>query len=113
MNLDINLLYLCFGMKELLKHCRYYRGEEACPFEDQNKKMLWSYERSWVLDSSQSHDFGELVDEYVGYGLGRFSSGDSIPVSYKALLFNRYCKGCFSVAAEIEPFKKFYKTYYP
>lgn len=100
-------------MNELLKHCRYYGGEESCPFEDQNKKMLWFYEMSWVIDTSRGVDWSAAVDEYLSYGLARFSAGDGVPISLKALLFNRYMRDSFSVADSIEPFKTFYKTYYP
>ncbi len=38
---------------DLLKYCRYYKGEDNSPFEEQNKSMLWFYERSWVFDMMQ------------------------------------------------------------
>ena len=35
--------------KQLLKSCRYYKGEKECPEGfDQNQQMLWFYESCWV-----------------------------------------------------------------
>lgn len=42
-------------MKEsdLLQYCRYYKGERKNPYEgkEQNKAMLWMYERAWIHDT--------------------------------------------------------------
>ncbi len=34
---------------DLIKQCRYYKGEEENPFEgkEQNKGMLWFYDMLW------------------------------------------------------------------
>lgn len=99
--------------KELLKFCRYYKGQEDSPFEEQNKSMLWFYERVWVFEMlNNSDNLSICIDEYIRIGLGPFESFDDTPLSLKALLFNRYAKGSQSLANAVEPFKDFYKKFY-
>lgn len=99
-------------MEELLKFCRYYKGEGDSPFKDQNKSMLWFYERVWVLDMLNNRLEGSLIGEYMYAGLGNFKDNDDIPLSYKAFLFNRYAKDYYSMMDAVEPFKIFYIMYY-
>lgn len=109
--------------KSYLQFCRYYKGEENNPYEgkDENKAMLWFYERAWVLEMQEvnadkkqvkDHISFTYVNEYLGCGLAEFEQFDNIPTSLKALLFNRYAKSSYSMKDAIEPFKKFYKKYY-
>ena len=101
---------------ELLKSCRYYKGEAENPFDgvDQNKAMLWFYEMGWVKNAERgiSPASSDAIDEYERCGLRSFHSNDGIPLSLKALLFNRYAKTAQSMLDAIEPFKAFYKKYY-
>ncbi|MCM1035602.1 MAG: hypothetical protein NC038_07695 [Paludibacter sp.] len=101
---------------ELLKQCRYYRGETENPYEgkDPDKTMLWFYEMGWVSSWSRGRTDGynEMINDYVRVGLGRFEPMDGIPVSFKALLFNRYAKTAQSMEDAVEPFKRFFKKYY-
>lgn len=91
--------------------CRYYHGEQSSPYSDQNKSMLWFYERWWVNEKSDIL-LAEYVSEYISAGLFEFSNTDNIPVSLKALLFNRNSKTELSLQDAVEPFKAFYKKYY-
>lgn len=107
---------------DLLQFCHYYKGERENPYEgkDQNKAMLWMYERAWVHDTMAVVEHGEagdyagsLLDEYVAVGLSDFENADGVPITLKSLLFNRYAQGNMSSLADcVEPFKKFYKQYY-
>ena len=106
-------------LKKLLCKCHYYKGEENAPFEgigdDQNKSMLWFYERCWVFEmmgakEERSGLLGEYLSEYLGKGMGKFRADDSTPITLKALIFNRYMRGSFG--GNPEPFKKFYNKYY-
>jgi hypothetical protein len=100
-------------IKDLVKFCRFYNGEENNPFEEQNRSMLWFYELSWCNDMlNDSKSLSIAIEEYVQIGLGSFEMRDGVPLSLKALLFNRYAKGCYSISDAVEPFKKFYKKYY-
>ena len=108
----------------LVSQCRYYKGEGSCPYngkgtEFQNEAMLWFYEQTWVFDMVRHYETGredeafkEAVSEYNSYGLKGFCESDGIPVTLKALLYNRYAKGAFSMADAVEGFKGFYRKYY-
>jgi hypothetical protein len=87
--------------------CKYYKGEFENPYKDQNKEMLWFYESMWY-NSEKKYDTGE----YIAYGLENFMGNDSVPITLKALLFNRYAKGCFSLQDAVQGFKEFYHKYY-
>lgn len=101
------------NLKELATHkfnfVKFYNNENVNPFlgKDQNKAMLWEYERLYTLNS----DDRECLKEYLTY-MKEFRNADGIPEGYKALLFNRYMKDAYSVENEIGEFKKFYEKYY-
>lgn len=96
---------------EKLTICRYYRGEQTSPYSEQNKSMLWFYERCWVNEKNGGL-LSEYIFEYRAAGLSEFCNSDNIPISLKALLFNRYSKTAWSLRDAAEPFKKFYLKYY-
>lgn len=75
--------------EELIKQCRYYKGEEESPYEgvDQDKDMLWFYESHWVMSGTSE----DMVSDY--HRLHISTDNISIPTSLKALLFNRFAKG--------------------
>ena len=95
--------------------CRYYKGEDKCPFKDGDKQMFWLSEKWWfkqtiTVDYAGCEVIIPLLKEYVDAGLSRFEMYDSVPITLKAILFNRYCK--YAESVDIEGFKKFYKTIY-
>lgn len=100
----------------LLKSCRYYKGESSNPYEgeDRDKAMLWFYEMGWVKNAERglSPISADAVAEYKACGLQSFRSDDGVPLSLKALLFNRYAKTEQSLKDAVESFKKFYEKYY-
>ena len=96
----------------LLKFCRYYHGEKTNPYEG-DKAMLWNYERAWIEDSkNDSESISEYLSDYLTYGLRDFSKFDTIPVTLKAFLFNRYAKSAYSMSDAVAGFKDFYEKYY-
>lgn len=101
---------------ELLKHCRYYKGENENPYEgkDQNKAMLWFYEWVWINDTLQGHSFNEMLEDYKEYGLEPFNADDGVPMSLKAQLFNRYMHWCggYGKDEDVKGFKRFYSESY-
>ena len=100
-------------MEQLLKYCRYYKGEEQPLFEERNKVKLWYYERSWINDMSNNRDrLSTVIEEYIQCGLGLFEQFDNTPLSLKAVLFNRYAQTNYSIRLSVEPFKKLYRKYY-
>lgn len=102
---------------ELTQLCRYYHGEKDNPYQKDhtkdgnNKGMLWGFERSWVFDTERN---SSMLEEYLGdfmrAGLLEFRQDDIIPMSLKAVLFNRFMKD--SMDSNTEPFKAFYNRYY-
>lgn len=104
--------------QDLIHYCRYYKGENECPYSDNSKSMLWDTERSWVFDSiaiissTGEGDFGTELNEYLAYGLENFKNMDETPITLKARLFNRYAKTAYSMRDAVEPFKNFYRKYY-
>lgn len=97
-----------------LKYCRYFKGESENPYEskDRNKAMLWFYEMGWAKNAERdmSPVSSDVINEYKRCGLEQF--GDGVPLSLRALLFNRFAKTEQSLMDAVEPFKNFYKKYY-
>lgn len=102
--------------EELIKQCRYYKGEEENPFEgnenSQNAKMFWEYERGWVFSTLRGDTFEIIIDDYKWHGLDGFRADDGIPMSLKALLFNRYVHWCGGYGNDREGFINFFNSNY-
>lgn len=96
----------------LLKYCRYYHGEKECKLKDAQDCALWLYERAWVNAMMSEHDevISRYLDEYVERDLTRFSEQDNVPVTLKALLFNRYMST--AEMANVDDFKQWYTDKY-
>lgn len=72
-----------------LKHCFYY-GKNIP--EDCGAHVGHMYEENWVQFHFNDDDF--LLNETINYiraGLGDFCADDGVPMSMKAILFNRFC----------------------
>lgn len=97
---------------ELLKLCRYYKGEDKNPYEgkDQNKAMLWSYEQIWLKMAGEDTPNSLLADYclYLHRDLPELIDHARVPVSLIALLYDRYTH--FGGGAE--GFKKLIEEYY-
>jgi hypothetical protein len=99
--------------KELISFCKYYKGEKECPFTDQNKSMFWFYECMWVNMTMKDSLCKDYIEEYNYAGLASFNSDDGVPVSLKALLFNRFGKTSMGSLKETgDFFRKFYLENY-
>lgn len=98
--------------KEAIAFCRYYKGENECPFKDNDKSFLWNYERAWVYDMANNTSLADNIGEYIACGLTDFSDEDGVPLSLKAVLFNRFAKSFHSMESAVVPFMAFYKHYY-
>lgn len=93
---------------DLLPFCRYYKGEKENPY-DGTKGCLWEYERVWInhyINEDIDYSY-RLMTEYLDAGLSDFNNKDGVPITLKALLFNRYehwnqCGG----------FEEWYNKYY-
>lgn len=116
----------------LWQYCPHYNGEETDPYEekernrkrnapyqDPNYKMLWFYERCWCMEMADAdsvdaipHSLAEYTSDYIRAGLETFCQNDEIPLTLKALLFNRYAKCSGGLSDAIEEFRRFYRIYY-
>lgn len=81
--------------KDLLPFCRYYKGEKERP--KGVNELFWEYEKKWVEVSKNpkegSNNFNTAsywLDDYLRADLASFSNDDGVPITLKALLFNRY-----------------------
>lgn len=92
---------------------KYYNGESSNPYEgkEHNKAILWFYERCWILQRD-STDEASILNDYIHAGLESFQQFDDVPLSLKALLFNRYAKTNQTSMEAVEAFKRFYLKYY-
>ena len=101
--------------EKLMEFCRLYKGEKENPYKgEQNKACLWSYERAWLLEfaNPQSRLLMSYLSQYTAVGLTCFSTDDNVPITLKALLFNRYARTHYSDYEAAESFKRFYNKYY-
>lgn len=82
--------------KELIRHCLFYKGGETCPDEVSSLiggRQIWFYEKRWVEMSLAGELFEQELGEYDAFGMSDFSVDDGVPITLKALLFNRYYAG--------------------
>jgi len=106
----ISNVHLDMGKSKLIHFCKYYKGESECPksIEKAGKPQVWFYESCWVNNGGKYDDNGEY--EYAD--LMDFAKDDDTPLSLKKLLFNRYSKGCWSIATAVPGFKVYYHEFY-
>lgn len=105
--------------ENLIAFCKYYKGENECPFKNQNLMMLWMYEQDWVVQSLKLYDdegdsslLDSNISEYIASGLAEFENNDGVPISLKSLIFNRFSRDCYSLLDAANYFKDFYHQYY-
>lgn len=99
--------------KDLLKFCRYYKGESSNPYEG-DKAMFWGYEQIWIRLSEQgAFEDSDMLEDYNMFGLKEFCKDDGIPITLKALLFNRFrhWKDGYGLEIDRDRFKSFYDEY--
>lgn len=96
---------------DLLKFCRYYHGEKSCKSNDKDVQMIFNIERIWVdRMCDEDSNFNELLDEYITFGLTSLCETDDVPVTLKAILFNRFSQ--YNDRIDVDAFKAWYKKYY-
>ena len=97
----------------LLQFTQYFKGEIECPKSCLNCNF-WSYEKMWVENEAERAEDHPRVLEYQRYVLPFYNEDDSIPLSLKALLYNRYShwNSGFPIENEINGFKEFLQDKY-
>lgn len=93
---------------EALEKCRYYKGEARMPLGVPSR--FWNYEANWVQSVVLHPDsLRGLVADYEVAGLKDFSKDDGVPLSLKAVLYNRWQQ--WVGAWDMPGFKKWYQSY--
>lgn len=98
--------------EELLKYCRYYKGQKNNPYTDRKEEYLYIYERAWVelMMSNDDEIISTLIDDYINAGLAHFSETDNVPITLKAVMYNRYAQ--HNEMFKIDEFKNWYLCEY-
>jgi hypothetical protein len=103
-------------MNNLIKHCRYYKGEDVCPEIVIEKQManIWSYERMWVENEDFRAENSFNMIGYLEHGLKDFNTEDGTPITLKALLYNRHSHWCggYGIERDVASFKEWYQNSY-
>ncbi len=95
---------------ELLTFCRHYQGEAEPParlgYENRN---LWKYEEIWVgmMENGSENAFEDFLSAYHRDGLSKMCETDNVPMTLKALLYNRF-QFHNDGMGNVEDFKKWY-----
>ncbi len=99
----------------LYMHTRFYKGPDTEPDTNENNaRLLWDYEKMWVQCEEMRDENSAMVREYIDDVLPLWSEEDGIPLSLKALLYNRYTHwmGGYGLEADVAGFKRFIKRDY-
>lgn len=62
--------------KEMLKTCKYFKGEEECPYEDFPEGWFWDMER--VYTESDESDFNEMGGLYKNHKFRQFDMPETL-----------------------------------
>lgn len=97
--------------EDLIKFCRYYKGEKEHPkTHDAIVHIAWNAERKWIEDFPNKGNCEDILKDYMEIGLTEFEMQDDTPIILKAYLFNRFCQ--YAERIDINAFKKFYLNEY-
>lgn len=96
---------------ELIKQCRYYKGEKDCPYNDKDPRYTaWGIERIWVDTFNREDYTSYCIEDYIRHGMSSYRTADGIPLSLKATLMNRYFY--YADREMLDDFKVFYESLY-
>jgi len=100
---------------DLIQVCRYFKGESEYPdaFKGSDASLIWFYEKRWLESVIEKSKVLKLyLREYAMVGLTSFEAENMVPISLKALLFNRFAKEYNSMAGAVDDFKEWYHEVY-
>lgn len=94
--------------KPLYQLTQYYKGEPNRPNSCKHPIFCF-YEQIWVENENERADDHPRMIEYKRDVLPFYNEEDSIPLSLKALLYNRYThwSGGYALEDEVRGFKDF------
>lgn len=92
--------------EELIKQCRYYGGENECPYKDDDRlRWFWDMERVWV---SHGGVFEGEKSYYESIGGKKYSG---IPYDLLIVMFTSWGKTAYDLKNSIESFYRIVGTY--
>lgn len=91
--------------EDLIKQCRYYSGEEKCPFNEDNMEWFWDMERVYV--SCNGIFTGEM--EVYQNLKGRTFKG--IPYNLLMVMFTSWAKYVTDIANNLDKFYNLMELY--
>jgi hypothetical protein len=98
-------------MEQLLKYCRYYKGEKNNPYPYTDARYTaWKIEALYVELWPDSPMLLDCLNDYIRRGLAEFCQFDDTPIHLKAFLMNRYFQ--YAEREDVEAFKDFYHKVY-
>ena len=100
--------------EDAISFCRYYRGEKESPENLSDAEAnVWKIESYWVdmVTSDDDEVFRTILNQYLSANLRLFCRTDNVPITLKALLYNRYLQYNEGMG-NIDEFKKWYEENY-
>ena len=91
--------------QELVKQCRYYGGEDECPYDDEGMSWFWEMERVFVANGGELFPMHECYENING------RSFPGIPYPLLIVMFTSWGKGVCGVAEEIGRFYEVVEDY--
>ena len=92
--------------EELIKQCRYYKGEVESPFDDWKKSWYWDMERVYV--SSGGMFEGEEA-YYIAHNFDTFDN--KLPFNLLVVMFTSWGKTEYDIPGDIGSFYAIIKEY--
>lgn len=90
---------------ELIKQCRYYKGEERCPYNNGEKVWFWDKERVYV---SSGGDFKGETEYYKRIKGKTFAE---IPFPLLMVMFTSWGKWTTDIAGQLDEFYSIVNKY--
>jgi len=100
--------------EDAISSCRYYKGEEKPPVKlNDGQANVWKIESYWVdmVTSDDEEIFRFILSQYLSANLRPFCCTDNVPITLKALLYNRFQQYNEGMG-NIDEFKKWYEGNY-
>lgn len=96
--LRTNIFRIMMKKEELIKQCRYYKGEERSPYDRPNLDWYWEMERVYVVNNGEFEGERDLYNAIEGR---RFPG---IPFSLLIVMFTSWAKWVFDAKSAIPAF---------
>lgn len=91
--------------EDLIKQCRYYSGEEECPFTEERMQWFWDMERVYVKSG------GNFVGETEVYHKLKGRKYTGIPHNLLMVMFTGWAKYETNIERNLESFYDLMEVY--